>query len=246
MKAIILAAGYATRLYPLTLNKPKALLPVSGKPILNYIVEKVEEIEDIDEVFIITNDKFYMDFVYWLAQNEKNFSKKIEILNDGTTSNETRLEGIGDLRFVIKEKNINDDILVLASDNLFEDSLINLVDSFKKKRAVTNAVFKLEEKEEAKKFGVVEIDSEGRIIGFEEKPQEPKTNLASGAIYIFPKEFLKNIEEYMEREKSKGAIGFLIQNFYKKQEVCASLFKGKWFDIGSKESYEKVKDSWGG
>jgi len=244
MKAIILAAGYATRLYPLTINKPKALLPISGKPILNYIVEKIEKVKEIDEIFIVTNDKFYMNFVYWLAQNEKEFGKKIEILNDGTTSNEARLGGIGDLYFVIKEKNIEDDILVLACDNLFEDSLVDLIDFFKKKQAIINAVFELENKEEVRKFGVIEIDKEGKIIEFEEKPQEPKTNLISRAIYIFPKESLKNMGEYMKTEKPKDAPGFLIKDFCKKQEVYAFIFKGKWFDIGSKETYEKVKDSW--
>jgi len=244
MKAIILAAGYATRLYPLTIDKPKALLPISGKPILNYIVEKIEEIEDIDEIFIVTNDKFYMNFIYWLTQNKKNFNKKIEILNDGTTSNETRLGGIGDLYFVIKEKNIEDDILVLACDNLFDDSLVDLIEFLEKKRAVINAVFELGDKEEARKFGVVEIDKESRIIEFEEKPQEPKTNLISRAIYIFPKEFLKNIEEYMKTDKPKDAPGFLIKDFCKKQKVYAFIFKGKWFDIGCKEDYEKVQKIW--
>ncbi len=244
MKAIVLAAGYATRLYPLTIDKPKALLPIAGKPILNHIVEKLEEISEINEIFIITNDKFYMNFIYWLTQNEKNFGKKIEILNDGTTSNETRLGGVGDLEFVIKEKKIDDDILVLACDNLFEDSLIDLIEFFKKKRTIINAIFELEEKEEAKKFGVVEIDKEGKIIEFEEKPQEPKTNLISGAIYIFPKESLKNMEGYMKNDKPKDGPGFLIQNFCKKQEVCAFIFKGKWFDIGCKEDYEKVQKIW--
>ncbi len=243
MKAIILAAGYATRLYPLTIDKPKALLPIKdNKPILNYIIEKIENVEDIDKIFIVTNDRFYLQFVWWLSTN--GFKKEIEILNDGTTSNETRLGGIGDLYFVIKEKNIEDDILVLACDNLFDSSLVSFVDFFKKKRTVINAIFELEDKEEARKFGVVEVDDKGKIIEFEEKPKEPKTNLISRAIYIFPKDVLKDIEEYMKTDKPKDAPGFLIRDFCKKQEVYTFLFKGGWFDIGCKEDYEKAKKEW--
>ena len=128
MKSIILAAGYATRLYPLTENQPKPLLPVAGKPMLNYIMEKIEEVSDIDEVFVVTNNKFFLTFVQWKANNEDKFTKKITIVNDKTKTNEDRLGAIGDIHYVIDNMNIDEELLVIAGDNLFEFSLAKFVD----------------------------------------------------------------------------------------------------------------------
>ncbi len=240
MKAIILAAGYATRLYPLTLDKPKALLPVKGKPILNYIIEKISELKELEEIFIVTNEKFYMSFIWWLNQNK--FSKRVEILNDETTSNETRLGGIGDLNFVIEKENINDDILVISGDNLFDFNLQEMIDFFNEKKGTTIGIYELDS-EEIKKMSSVIIEGR-KIIDFEEKPKDPKTNLSSIGIYIYSKEDLEKIKEYMKTDKPKDGPGFLVQDFCKEQDVYAFIFQGRWFDIGSKEIYEKVNQEW--
>ncbi len=241
MKAVILAAGYATRLYPLTLDKPKALLPISGKPILNYIIEKLEKIKEVDEIFILSNDRFYMNFVWWLNQNA--FSKKVEVMNDGTSSNETRLGGIGDLWFAIQNKKINDDVLVISGDNLFDFNIQEMIDYFKNLNKTLIGIYDINDIEEVKKMSIVEL-KDGKLIAFEEKPQNPKVTLSSIGIYIYTKEDLKKIKEYMKTDKPKDGPGFLVQDFCKNSDVYSFVFKGRWFDIGSKETYDKVNNSW--
>ena len=132
MKAIILAAGYATRLYPLTLNKPKPLLEVAAKPIIEHILFKIEKIKEINNIFIVTNNKFYAKFASWLAVYES--KKKIKIINDKTSSNEDRLGAVGDIKFVLEQEKLNDDVMIIAGDNLFEFSLSGPVKIFKEKK----------------------------------------------------------------------------------------------------------------
>ncbi|MEK6820271.1 MAG: nucleotidyltransferase family protein, partial [Nanoarchaeota archaeon] len=185
MKAIILAAGYGTRLYPLTIDKPKALLEIKGKLLLNHILEKIPP--SIEEIFIVTNDKFYIQFAWWLQQQNKEMKRRVDIINDGTISNETRLGGIGDLNLVIQEKNISDDILVISSDNFFTFSLEDFINFFNKVKKTTIGIFEISDKEKLKKYGIIEVN-ESKVVGFEEKPSEPKSNLASIGIYLFSKE----------------------------------------------------------
>lgn len=235
MKAIILAAGYATRLYPLTINKPKALLPVKGIPILNYIIKKIDKIDEIDEIFIVTNDKFYEYFLNW----SKNLSKKIKIINDKTSNNETRLGGIGDLNFVIEKEKINDDILVVLGDNLFDFNLKAIIDFFKIINKTLIGVYEVNNLEELKRLGVVEIKN-NKITSFEEKPQNPKSTLSSIGIYIYTKSDLNKIKEYMRTDKPKDGPGYLVEYLLTIQDVYAFKLSGLWYDIGSKETYEKV------
>ena len=243
MKAIILCSGYATRLYPLTLEKPKSLLDVKGRPILDYIAKKIDEVDEVDSVYIITTDKFYMNFVYWYEQKKKNFKKQFKIINDNTTTNETRLGGIGDLSLVIEKENINDDILVVLGDNLFDFDLKKIVDAFNNTKKTTIGVIDVGDVNEAKKFGIVET-KDSKIVSFEEKPQEPKATLASVGIYIYSKEDLKKIRDYMKTDKSKDGPGYLVKDFVSSQDVYAFTLDGRWFDIGSIETYNKVKEDW--
>lgn len=243
MKAIILCAGYSTRMHPLTYNKPKSLLPVSGKPILNYIIRKIEKCEDIDKVLIVTNDKFYAQFVIWYNQYKKDFDKKIEIINDGTTSDETKLGGIGDLWFVIEKKKIDDDILVVLGDNLFDFDLQEMINFFKNHDKCVMGIYNVTDLKEAKRFGVVEV-KDNKILLFEEKPESPKSTLASIGIYLYKKEDLKKIGEYMKTDGLKDAPGHLIPYLISLDEVYAFEFSGSWYDIGTPETYEKIKDTW--
>ncbi len=239
MKAIILAAGYGTRLYPLTTDRPKTLLEIKGKPLINYIIKKIPK--NIDEIFIVTNDTFYMNFVWWLNKQDENVKRRVEIINDGATTSKTKLGGIGDLNLVIQEKNISDDILVILSDNFFTFLLDDFVDFFNKVKKTTIGIFEIKDKKRIKKYGIVEIN-EGRVTSFEEKPEKPKTNLVSIGVYIFSKEDIEKIKEYMETDLSKEGPGYLVKYFIERGEVYAYKFEGEWFDIGNLEEYEKLNE----
>ena len=225
----------------MTLDKPKSLLEINGKPVLSYLVEKIERLDNVDEIFIVTNEKFYSHFDEWLKENQKKFAKKIKIVNDETKTNETRLGGIGDLNFVLEKEKISDDLLVVLGDNLFDFDLISFLQFFKKINEVVVGVYDLKDFEEAKNFGVFEIKN-SKLLSFEEKPQNPKTTIISTGIYFFPEKDLKKIGEYMKTEKPKDGPGFLILDLLNSQGVHTFEFKGKWFDVGTKETYEKLKN----
>lgn len=241
MKALVLAAGYATRLYPLTLDQPKPLLKVGGKPIIEYILDKIYEIEKIDQIYIVTNNKFKNNFDEWL----KNYNSKrpINIINDGTLSNDDRLGAVGDINFVIKQENINDDLLVIAGDNLFEFSLTKLTDIKNQKNSAVMAVMDLKDpKLIANRYGNIIIDQDNKIINFEEKPAEPKSSLAASATYLFTKEALVEVNNCLRENPNLDAPGNLIIYLINKQPVYAYLVEGKWFDIGSLDQLKEADE----
>jgi len=239
MKCIVLCAGYAIRLYPLTLNTPKPLLEIRGKPMLSHILDKLEELEDVDEILIATNDKFYKDFLDWSVKH--NPSKKVKLINDMTKSNEDRLGGLGDLKFVLDNEKINEDLLVVAGDNLFDFSLRKFVDFFKDKGKSVVGLYDIEDISQAKNFGIVDTDQTGKILSFEEKPENPKSTLVSTAIYLYSKSDLDKIHDYMKTGNPKDALGHLFPYLLSFHDVYGFVFDGKWYDIGSKEIYDKVK-----
>jgi glucose-1-phosphate thymidylyltransferase len=239
MKCIILCAGYATRLYPLTLAKPKSLLPIRGEPLLNNIIKKLRDLEDIDEIIIVTNDKFYYPFVWWLQNLDLRIKDKIEILNDGTNNNESRLGGLGDLKFALEARKIEEDVLVLLGDNYFNFDLRNLVHFYKQIADTCLGVIQLD-KDRIRNFGVVSVDDNNKILNFEEKPEIPRSNLASTGIYIFKADDLKHIDECLNRGLKEGP-GHLVNYLVDKKSVYAYKFDGWWFDIGTKEEYERLR-----
>ena len=238
MKCIILAAGYATRLYPLTKNKPKPLLDVAGKPILEHILEKVSKVTDINEVFIVTNDRFYPCFIEW--KKGYRFPDKIHIVNDGTTTNENRLGAIADLQYTVDKMGIDDEIMVLAGDNLFDFELYDFVEFYRRKPADCISVHEINDVERLKRTGVVEVDRKWKVVSFEEKPENPKTNLAVPPFYIYKKETLPLISEYLKEGNNPDAPGNFIPWLIKKKDVYAFKFEGERYDIGTPESYETV------
>lgn len=236
MHAIILAAGYATRMYPLTQKTPKPLLPLSDKVILDYIIEKIPK--EIKKIHVVTNALFIDQFVRWQENN-----KEITLTNDETTSNETRLEGPGDILFTLKKQNIDDDLLVIAGDNLFEFDLQKMLDFFKQKNAPIVAASNLENKSLlAKKFGVIEIDKNNKIISFEEKPESPRTSLASTACYIIPKSHIPLLKEFTSKVKEKKALGYFIIWLMQRRDVYATVYNKNWYDIGSFEDYNNAQE----
>ena len=241
MKAIILAAGYATRLYPLTENTPKPLLAVKGKPIIEYILEKIETCDAIDEVIIVTNAKFYPHFTAW--KKHIVFSKPLSVLDDHTTTNENRLGAVGDIDFVVKAKKIQDDLLVIAGDNLFSFEIRDLLSFFREKNATILGVYDTKNKETiANRLGNVGIDDSIKITFFEEKPSEPKTTFAATACYIFPKKDLHFITKAL-LEKKFDRSGDLIKCIAENgEDVFGYLFSGYWYDVGTHEEYALVNE----
>ncbi len=238
MKAIILAAGYATRLYPLTENKAKPLLEVKEKPIIEYIVEKIEHCPEIDEIYIVTNEKFYIHFCEWLKT--KKFKRRIHIINDKTTENGSRLGAIGDIDYVISTQHVFDDFLVIAGDNLFSFQIAEFIQFYKKYETTVVALYDTKDKKKiAGRLGCVEIGKNDRVINFEEKPENPKTTLAATACYLFPHEDLHFIREALE-EKHFDRPGDLIKFIAEKKPVYGFQFSGYWFDVGTHEEYALV------
>lgn len=239
MKSLILAAGYATRLYPLTLNKAKPLLPVGGRPAIEYIIDRIEEIEEINQILVITNEKFFKQFIDW--QRQFGSKKPVKILNDKSLTEEDRLGAIGDIDFVIKEENIAEDLLVIAGDNLFELGLREFVD-FAKHRIPSFSIglYNVKDKEAVKRYSQVRLDTNDRIIEFEEKPENPTSTLVAKCIYFFPGSKLNLISEYINSGNSIDAPGHYISWLCQRDKVYGFTFCGKWYDIGNYEIYRKV------
>ena len=246
MKAIILCAGYATRLYPLTKNFPKALLPIEeNKPIINYILEQFESIEAISDVYIVTNSKFYSFFTEWEKNFRQNFKKSIMIINNGTKEEEDRLGAIGDINFVINDKNIKQDTVIIAGDNFFDFYLKDVYNFFENNKKDTVCTMKVLEKEKLKSMGVAEINENGKITSLIEKPENPQTNDAVFAIYFYKKETINLFSKYLEEGNPRDAPGHFLSWLYKRKDVLAYSIKGNCYDIGTIKSYEQVRKIYG-
>lgn len=243
MKCIILVAGYATRLYPLTKNQPKALLQVAGKTILDHIMEKVETVGCIEDVILVSNDKFYTHFTDW--KDTYNGKKAITVLNDHTLSNEDRLGAIRDIMYAVDTLAIDKDCLILAGDNLFDFELNELISFYQGKKTDVITTHIIENKKELQRTGVVELDEESRVRSFEEKPKEPKSTYAVPPFYLYKKETLPLIRDFIEENNNGDAPGMLLSWLVQKVPVHAYHFKGKRYDIGTMESYEDVKRIYG-
>jgi glucose-1-phosphate thymidylyltransferase len=246
MKGIILAAGYATRLYPLTRNKPKPLLTIANVPIIERILLKFYGLDNVDQIYIVTNSKFYSHFDKWLkdyrSRQKDNF--EIIIVDDGTRTNETRLGPVGDISLVIEKFNIQEDIIVLAGDNLFELDLKKMCDASKENKASILGVYKYDSLDDVRnKFGVVLVDKKNRICGFEEKPNEPKSTLAATAIYLFRKEVLNYIVTlYKKPYDEEINVGEIIPWLLENNLAVHCEYLSSWIDIGSHEDYENAND----
>lgn len=238
MKCILLAAGYATRLYPLTKDKPKSLLEVAGKTILQHILDKVSLVSEIDEIYLVANDRFFQIFNEWVSNYE--CDKKIEIINDFTTNNENRIGAIGDLQFVIDLENVNEDILVMASDNLFDFDLTDFISFYKDVQCDCITTHEPLNLEDLKRTGVIEVNRDSSVKSFEEKPIHPKSNLAVPPFYIYKKETLPLVKKYLEEGNNPDAPGNFIPWLLGIKPVFAYKFEGMRYDIGTHESYAEV------
>jgi glucose-1-phosphate thymidylyltransferase len=224
VKALILAAGYATRLSPLTDDRPKQLLPVGGKPIVDWIVEKIFE-AGITDIHLVTNARFAPLFRGW-AQGTS-----ITIHDDGTATNETRLGAIGDMQFV----GLDDDLLVIAGDNLFDFSLADFVAFWRAHEGSAVAVDDVGDRELAKKYGVVAVDGERRITAFVEKPEDPPSTLAATATYLYSRAHARLVDEYLAEGRNPDQPGNFVAWLHRREPVYAYAFEGGWYDIGDRD-----------
>lgn len=244
MKALLLCGGFATRLEPITYFIPKPLLPIgiAGKPVVEYAFDDVVA-SGITDIVLSTNAKFAEAFEYWAKQKTEKMKVKIDFVIEGTTHANEKLGALKGIEYAIKEKKIDTDLIIIAGDNLYDFSVKGIIAHFNKYRKPTVAFYDIGSKEEAKKFGVAKLDGY-RIVSFEEKPKDPESTLVSTAIYVFPKESLKFIEEYLAETKNQDKLGDFIKWLSKKTEVHGYVYKEKWHDIGTLETYRKVFDEY--
>lgn len=244
MQCILLAAGYATRLYPLTENMPKALLKLGEKTILEMVTDKIDEVDDVETIYIVSNEKFYNSFVEW-SKSYKG-TKKVKVINDHTTNNDNRLGAIGDLKYVIDKEKIDDEILVMASDNIFDFSLCDFEKMYRRTNSDMICAHVIENKDDLHSMGVVELDGDGKVISFEEKPQEPKSDLGVPPFYLYKRDTVKLIDKYLDEGNNPDAPGHFVPWLIGHRDVYAYVFEGVRIDIGTPESYydacEKYKN----
>ena len=237
MKLVVLAAGYATRLYPLTLDRPKPLLPVAGRPMLEHVLERLAPIREVNGVFVVTNAKFASHFRKWAdGYRAEQAGFEITIVDDGTTSEETKLGAIGDLELVLRTEGVDEDVIVVAGDNLFSEDLGGFGEYVLERRAPVLAVYDVRSLEAIRNYNAIEIDDDGRITYFEEKPASPRSTLTGIALYYYPRGVLPLIHRYVAEGNNADQPGRLVEWLYARQPVYTWLVPGTWFDIGSKES----------
>jgi glucose-1-phosphate thymidylyltransferase len=245
MDAILLAGGYATRLYPLTKDRPKALLPVAGKPILDHVLEDLEASEHIDRMYLVSNEKFAGDFAKWERQREG--GKPLTVLNDGTTSNEDRLGAIGDIQFVIENSDvpIEEGVYALGTDNLADFDITEIVDLALEREASAVFASRIEDRQRLCRMGVATVDDEGRLVDFVEKPDEPPSDLAVPPFYVYSPEAARLLPTYLEEGNDPDAPGHFIAWLCQRCPVYAFVTDQKVRDIGTTRAYEAVKREFG-
>jgi glucose-1-phosphate thymidylyltransferase len=238
-----MCGGFAKRMAPIANGTPKALLPVAGKPVIQYIIDRLGPIGEVEKILISTNKRFEGQFRDFLSGCKP--CKGMELVVEPALSEGEKLGSIGALRFLIERGGIDDDLMVINGDNLFKFGLRGFVDFYKARGGTVVGVYDVRKIDEAKKLGIVEIDKSKRIVGFEEKPEKPKSTLASTGIYIYPKNILKLILEYLKQGNSPDAPGYFLAWLYRRQPVYGFVFREQWFDIGSPETYREAEMGFG-
>ncbi len=235
MKAIILAAGYAMRLRPLTENCAKPLLPVGGKPMIDYLYEKITQVPEVDAVHVVTNQKFTAQFEGW-ARNHQH-PLPITVHNDGTLSNDDRLGAIGDIQFTIERGNLaGDDLLIIAGDNLFDFSLTDYVEFWKSKGdGSCIALYRCGSLDLVREYSSVDLTEGDRVAAFTEKPANPTSDLVGIATYIYHRRHVPLVRQYLEEGNPPDAPGNFIAWLHRREPVYGYAFSGEWLDIGSHE-----------
>ena len=245
MRVIILAAGYGTRLYPRTKNLPKPLLKIGNKPIINYLLDKVEELDNLSHIVVVSNNRFFRHFQRW--KKSLNIKHRLYLLNDLSTSPMDKLGAIGDMYFAFNKEKFSGNFLVLGGDNIFRGDLKDFIRFARSKGPFASVgLFDLGNKKEARHYGVVSLDKNKRISSFYEKPLRPKSSLVAMCLYYFPKEKLGLMKEYLNNPlNSRDAAGSYINWLINRDRVYGFIFKDFWIDIGHMHTYKKVEKSFG-
>lgn len=236
MKAIVLAAGYATRLYPLTLNTPKALLPIGGRPMLDHVLGSLARV-GADGTYVVTNARFAPHFRAWASTRPD-----VTVIDDGTTSDEDKRGAIGDIVFVLEQAGIDEDVIVVGGDNLFSDDLSGFGDLCRELDAPVLAVYDVGDPAQMSKYNSIETDEQGRITYFEEKPEHARSTLTGIALYFYPRRVLPLIAQYVAEGNNPDQPGRLVQWLYPRTDVYTWRVPGTWYDIGSAETLREADE----
>ena len=241
MKNIVLAAGYATRLYPVTEHFPKPLLAIGGRTILDRLICDIDTIEDINEHLIVSNRTFLPHFEKW--KNESRYTKEITLIDDGTTTNENRLGAVRDLLLAIETRQPDDDLLVVAADNVLTFSFRGFTDYFKEKQTSVIMMYYEPDLKALQRTGVITIDRNRRVLEMHEKPLKPKSHCAVPPFYIYKKTDIELIKSCITEDYIMDAPGNLVKSMLDKTDFHAWEMTGKRYDIGTLETYYQLKDN---
>ncbi|MFC4436774.1 MULTISPECIES: sugar phosphate nucleotidyltransferase [Natrialbaceae] len=233
MKAVVLAGGYATRMWPITKHRPKMFLPIGDATVIDRIFEELEADDRIDEVYVSTNERFASDFEEHLADSE--FDKPTLSVEE-TTEEDDKFGVVGALAQLIDRENVDDDLLIVAGDNLMSFDIPEFLDYFQEQDAPTLAAYDVGSREKAKSYGLVDLEGD-RVVDFQEKPDDPKSTLVSIACYAFPRDALSLLPTYLEDGNNPDEPGWFVQWLQNREPTYAYTFEGAWFDIGTPESY---------
>ena len=237
MIAILLAAGYATRLYPLTKDTPKPLLPVAGRPMLDYIADEIDTLPSISKIVVISNHRFADHFATWAKVRETvSPGIPIVVLDDLTTDDTNKRGAIGDIRFAIETLSIDEDIVIIAGDNLFTYRLRDMYDFFMRIRRDLLVAIHVADKNQLRKLAVATLDPDGKVLRMVEKPSEPESETAIYATYFYLR------ETYLAEGNTPDAPGNFPSWLYKRQDVYAFVADGTCIDIGTPENYQDVSE----
>lgn len=242
MKCLILAAGYATRLYPLTENFPKPLLKVGEKTILDWLVDDIDGAGLVDEYVVVSNHKFAGHFEQWAAGKPQ----KITVVDDGTSTNETRLGAVCDIRFAVEKLGLDDDMLVVAGDNVLDFSLQKFVRYALSKKASCVMTYSEPDTARLHKSGVLELAQDDRILSMEEKPSEPKSHWVCPPFYFYAREDAALVPDAIASGCGTDAPGSFIAWLAARVPVYAMQMPGRRYDIGDLKSYEEVQRTYKG
>lgn len=241
MIAIVLAAGYAMRLYPLTENTPKALLPIGKRRMLDYLMDSISSVPEIKEAVIVSNHRFADQFADWAVSAADTYpGLKLTVLDDGTTTNENRLGAVGDIQFALEKLDIHDDVLVTASDDFFTFDLRDFIADYHAHGQNLLLGQRIESLEDLRRFAVAELDAEGRVQSLEEKPQDPRSDIAIYALYVYRPDALPLFRQYLDEGNNPDSPGHFPEWLYPRRETRVWLFTGECIDIGTVDSYNEV------
>jgi glucose-1-phosphate thymidylyltransferase len=242
VKALLLAGGYATRLHPLTRDRPKPLLEVAGKPLLSHILERVRALPEVSEVVIVGNHKFHAALCDWAVEEGKNGGPPLRVLDDGSTSDDDKLGANGDVAFALERMDLGDeDLLVVAGDNLLGFDLRPLHAAFLRRRLPQLAVREIPMPEGPSPYNEVTPDENGRVVGFREKPADPQSPWVAIALYFYPPQIVGWLSRYLAEGGNPDAPGYFAAWLVQHTEVYAEPFEGEWYDIGSHEALAEAR-----